>query len=277
MTTLILLPCHSVFTAAQTSNPSQTQLEPQNNGPGSSQCDWILAPFQYEANDHLSFVEHIHKAIELLNANSNARLVISGGFTKDGVSISESDSYLQVGRLRGLITEQNKDRIYLDEYARDSYENLLLSIALFRKQTGNFPERTQIVGFEFKRYRFLELHAKVLKLKHVEYFGIGPNYPDAATLQIPEHEWQTRRKCYFDELHSSEKKFATDLFEKDWFGCIGSKLYQKKVSRDPLKRGNGKEFYSQDTEPILNAFLSFEQLTFPEAKALYDDLGPFPW
>ncbi|KAG7699944.1 hypothetical protein KL930_000631 [Ogataea haglerorum] len=277
MTTLILLPCHSVFIAAESTSGSQIQLKPQEDGPGFNQNDWILAPFQYEANDHLSFVEHIHKAFDLLNANPDARLVISGGFTKEGLNISESDSYLQVARLRGLITEQNKDRIYLDEYARDSYENLLLAIALFRKKTGRFPRRTQIVGFQFKRYRFLELHAKVLKLKHVEYFGIGPSYPSAAALHIPEHEWETKCKRYFDDLQFSEKRFATDLFEQDWFGCIGSKLYDKKVSRDPLKRGLGRDFYSQDLEPILNAFLGFDQLTFPEAKAAYDNLGPFPW
>ncbi|KAG7862745.1 hypothetical protein KL939_000064 [Ogataea angusta] len=277
MTTLILLPCHSVFTAAESANASENKLGPRDAGPGFNQSDWILAPFQYEANDHLSFVEHIHKAFELLDANPDARLVISGGFTKTGVSISESNSYLQVARLRGLITKQNEDRIYLDEYARDSYENLLLAIALFSKRTGTFPQRTKIVGFEFKRYRFLELHAKVLRLKHVEYYGIGPSYPDAATFEIPEHEWETKRKRYFDDLHFSEKKFATDLFEQDWFGCIGSKLYDKKVSRDPLKRGLGKEFYSQKPEPVLNAFLGFDQLTFPEAKAAYDDLGAFPW
>ncbi|KAH3687309.1 hypothetical protein WICPIJ_001708, partial [Wickerhamomyces pijperi] len=110
-----------------------------------------------------------------------------------------------------------------------------------------------------------------------EFIGVGPTYPSAQQLNLSDGEWEAKKKAYFEDLYFSEKKFATDLFEKDWFGCIGSKLYDKKVSRDVLGRGIGQEFYHQETEPVLNTLLTLDEHPFAEAKEIYDKLGAFPW
>jgi hypothetical protein len=45
-----------------------------------------------------------------------------------------------------------------EEHARDSFENLLFSICRFYELTGNYPESITVVGFEFKKERFIKVH-----------------------------------------------------------------------------------------------------------------------
>jgi len=44
----------------------------------------------------------------------------------------------------------------------DSYQNVLFSIAHFRKLTGAYPSRFTIVGLTFKRCHFEQLHRLAL-------------------------------------------------------------------------------------------------------------------
>jgi hypothetical protein len=38
----------------------------------------------------------------------------------------------------------------VEDYARDSFENLLFSICRFKEVTGNYPARVTVVGYTFK-------------------------------------------------------------------------------------------------------------------------------
>jgi hypothetical protein len=44
-------------------------------------------------------------------------------------------------------------RATVEEFALDSYENLLFSIARFREATGRWPEEITVVGYGMKRRR----------------------------------------------------------------------------------------------------------------------------
>eukprot|EP01037_Dinobryon_pediforme_P037403 gene37403-44865_t len=52
--------------------------------------------------------------------------------------------------------------VYLEEYARDSFENLLFSICRFREVVGTYPKSISVVGFDFKGKRFSEHHRKAI-------------------------------------------------------------------------------------------------------------------
>lgn len=54
-------------------------------------------------------------------------------------------------------------RMTTENFALDSYQNFLFSIARFREYTGSFPERITVVGYGMKRSRFEELHAKAIR------------------------------------------------------------------------------------------------------------------
>lgn len=44
-------------------------------------------------------------------------------------------------------------RATTEEFALDSYTNLLFSYARFKEVTGRWPEKVTVVGFEMKRAR----------------------------------------------------------------------------------------------------------------------------
>lgn len=65
-------------------------------------------------------------------------------------------------------------RATTEDFALDSYQNLLFSLARFHEYTGRWPARITIVGYEMKRRRFEELHRAALRwpAERFEYVGI---------------------------------------------------------------------------------------------------------
>ncbi len=45
------------------------------------------------------------------------------------------------------------DRSTTEEFALDSYENLLFGLSRFREVVGKWPEEVVVIGFEMKRAR----------------------------------------------------------------------------------------------------------------------------
>jgi hypothetical protein len=54
-------------------------------------------------------------------------------------------------------------RATTEDAALDSFQNVLFSIARFRELTGAYPSRITIVGHNFKRRRFEQLHRHALR------------------------------------------------------------------------------------------------------------------
>ena len=72
-----------------------------------------------------------------------------------------------------------------EDDALDSYQNLLFSIARFHEYTGRWPSRITVVGYEFKRRRFTELHRAALRwpADRFEYVGIDAQGDSEAARQ----------------------------------------------------------------------------------------------
>lgn len=64
-------------------------------------------------------------------------------------------------------------RATTENYALDSYQNLLFSIARFHEYTGRYPEYITVIGYEMKRRRFTELHRMALRWPHSHFDYIG--------------------------------------------------------------------------------------------------------
>lgn len=116
-------------------------------------------------------------------------------------------------------------RMTTENFALDSYQNLIFSIARFREYTGSYPERITVVGYGMKKSRFEDLHAKALRWpvkaftkghKRFHYVGI-----DDEGDNLSEYE--------------GEKIKGFKLFERDMYGCHG-KLLEKRRSRNPTRR-----------------------------------------
>ncbi|KAG7192059.1 uncharacterized protein KQ657_002416 [Scheffersomyces spartinae] len=245
---LIILPCHGVWKGGSTK--------------GQRPEEWHLASFQVVGNDHLSFVDHIRVSVEQLRSNPNSHLIISGGQTKkESGPVLELLSYYYL--LRELMSAEDElllHRISLEEYARDLFENVLFLLCRFYELHNQYPDGLVIVGFEFKRDRFLKLHLeKALgwELNNVTYLG---NEPDPAELSDIE------REAYFEDLKASELKNGYLPFGSDWYG-VGSLLKSKKTSRDPFKRYHGYAASNVKLRPFLEA-LRQEESTNEELKSM---------
>lgn len=120
-------------------------------------------------------------------------------------------------------------RIFVDRFATDSYQNILLSLIQFplfvwellgsnnTNEAGLplFPEKITIVSHEFKRARFLDLHLPALRW-HGETTFIGLN-PLFDPVKMAEIEQGDRLRGY-------------GAWEKDIYG-VGADLARKRIAR----------------------------------------------
>eukprot|EP01147_Barroeca_monosierra_P004269 gene4269-8495_t len=158
---MILLPCHALY---QGGDPSKDE-------------SWLMASFQ--TGEGSAFVEHLRKTFVHAQHFSDALVVVSGGSTKKESLKSEASSYLELAQALQFITPELEDRIVLEEFARDSLENLAYGAAVFEEHRSYFPNHILVVGWEFKRARFL-YHAETLSLS-ITYDGCGKCLDESAT------------------------------------------------------------------------------------------------
>lgn len=248
--TLILIPCHGIWHGRRGNGT--------NSSAGDSRDEWSLVPFQIEGYDHLCFKDHIVEALKLMENDPDASLIISGGQTKKECGpISEALSYYNLATQLYSNTDV-LERIYLEEYARDSFENVLYLICRYYELFRAYPEHIKVVGFEFKRKRFVELHLKqALRFTDCEYFGNSPDPRDTDD-----------KEKYFEDLHKAENKHAVRHFEIDFYG-VQSPLHQKRQARDPFKRWNGYLESNPSLAPLLRAISHGHTIDVNNTK--------FPW
>jgi hypothetical protein len=197
--TLIVVCCHAIF------HPDADAADFPTHSP-QDENNWHLAPFQKsnpetgKPGEHETFLAHIQAGLDGMTTGTNAMwkedvawnqdktlLIFSGGPTKPSLtSTSEARSYyhaalaqeLAQGHIGGGRAHElySKGRILLEERATDSFQNLLLSILLFRSTVGAYPKNVRIITHAFKAKRFLELHAPAIRWpqERIQVQGIDP-------------------------------------------------------------------------------------------------------
>jgi len=171
---------------------------------------------------------HIAAGIDETRKDSKSLLVFSGGETR-AVSgpQTEAQAYYHVADAMNLWQADDgssvRARTTTEEFATDSFENLLFSIARFREVTGEYPRKITVVSFSFKRRRFETLHAHALRwpADRFAYVGVDPPASTGFNLQ---------------RSIEGESKNAAAPFEKDPYGCYSVVLQEKRKSRNPFQR-----------------------------------------
>ncbi|KIX01057.1 uncharacterized protein Z518_10123 [Rhinocladiella mackenziei CBS 650.93] len=234
-THLIIVCCHAIYLGPDSSDES----------------NWLIEPFQ--KGETGTYSAHVEAGVRELAADESALLVFSGGPTKkQRTDQSEGDGYLKIAVEHGLFGLETsppslRQRIFVDRFATDSYQNILCSLVQFPlfaqefldrstnttttlESSGSshrsnpslnqnqlvFPSKLTIISHEFKRARFLDLHLPALRwTRETNYIGINPPF-DAARMA---------------EIETGDRLRGYGAWEKDVYG-VGEVLTRKRKARD---------------------------------------------
>ncbi|KEG07707.1 hypothetical protein DQ04_09031010 [Trypanosoma grayi] len=224
--TLIMVPGHGVLNALNASDWRKEEnwgVEPHQRREG------VLLPY--------CFASHIRRGLEILKNNLNSSLLIfSGGQTRAGTGPrSEALSYYLVAEetelfgLFGSRAEQKKvleKRVFAEEFARDSYENLLFSIARFYEVTGRFPDKIIVVGWKHKKERFTKYHRRALRFPGERFVYVGLDFEDAGRF-VDDVKPYLRASPYSDAI-------ALSFVREDMYLCSAGGT--TRTQRNPLFR-----------------------------------------
>ena len=153
--------------------------------------------------------------------------------------MTEAQSYLRLALSSSSITPEEDvyARLTTEDFALDSFQNLLFSIARFKEFTGRYPNRISVVGYEFKKPRFENLHRAAIRWPENKftYYGIDPYDSEHVHEAI---EGEVRVLVVFFPLllkAASKRKNGFIPYSKDAYGCHHP-LLDKRQRRNPFRR-----------------------------------------
>ena len=217
--------------------------------------DWVLLPFQQ--GEPPFYVEHIRTGVELAAGNRSALLVFSGGRTRpEAGEWSEAETYRRIAEARHWwIADEDPalrasiaQRTATEEFARDSFENLLFGLCRFQQVVGSYPRTVTLITWEFKRARY-DLHRSVIRFPADRFVFLGVNDPIDMT----------------SALVGNQR--AHQLYLEDPYG-IGGELAEKRRQRNPFHQR-----HAYDRCPGMQAFFRFVEAGRPQDGFA----GAFPW
>ncbi|GJE91972.1 hypothetical protein PsYK624_081240 [Phanerochaete sordida] len=239
---LVMVPGHAIWKGTA---PGRI-LDEQN---------WLLEPYQATRGRIEAFYNHVARGVEIALGDEHALLVFSGGQTKKASTTTEAESYLRLAHAARLLPDAHFARATTEDAALDSYQNLLFALARFREYTGRWPARVTVVGYEFKRRRYTELHRAALRWPEARFTYVGVD---------PEGEDMTAAR-------NGERENGFLPYAQDVYGCHDF-LLAKRRSRNVAKR-----FHSYfSSAPELAGLLNWCPGPHDGGQtALYP--GPLPW
>ncbi|GAA5922133.1 hypothetical protein JCM3775_003502 [Rhodotorula graminis] len=196
--------------------------------------DWILEEMQ-RGGAVRTYLKHIVKGAEIAVRDPEALLIFSGGQTRPTSDLTEGQSYARLAKLGNLYQQfmsdderrsivsagGDFDRVTTENFALDSMENVLFSIARFKEFTGHYPTFITVVGYGMKHRRFTDVHRAAVRwpLSAWKYVGIDNEGDTAGD-------------------YAGERKYGLEPFLADTYGCHGG-LLAKRRKRNPYRRVHG--------------------------------------
>jgi hypothetical protein len=138
---------------------------------------WYLLAFQ--KGEPPKYLEHIEAAVRLAGERPGAALIFSGGPTRaEAGPRTEGLSYWLVAEYFDWFGHPEvRARAFVEDFARDSFENLLFGICRFEEVAGRAPEHVTLVSWMFKRERFERLHRGAIGWPRERFTYLGVNDP----------------------------------------------------------------------------------------------------
>jgi hypothetical protein len=173
---------------------------------------WLLLDFQ--KGEPPCYLEHARCGVEIAARDPEALLLFSGGQSRAGAGPwSEAQSYYLAAAMHDWFGHAPvAARASTEEFARDSFENLLCGLARFREWTGVWPAHVTVVSWAFKEERF-GLHRAAIRWPAERFHYEGPNNPrDLAQALAAE---QRARQWYTEDPYSSGERFRAKRVERN--------------------------------------------------------------
>src|SRR6185436_10141658 len=164
---LIVVACHAPFKETTLTVPERPEDDDA----------WVLQSFQL--GEPPLYVAHARRGVELLRADPEALLIFSGGYTRReaGLRWSEAKTYWSIAKANDeLKLAHCESRTALEDYSRDSFENLLFSLCRFQQVVGEYPQHVTLISWAFKRERF-DLHREAIHFPAWRFCFDGFNEP----------------------------------------------------------------------------------------------------
>jgi hypothetical protein len=206
---------------------------------------WALLDFQ--RGEPGFYIEHVRTAVETAAVDPDSLLIFSGGATRvQAGPISEAQSYYSVAVHYGWFDHPAvAERAIVEDFARDSFENLLFGICRFREYTGAYPDQVTMVSWAFKEERFGQ-HREAIGFPAAQFRYAGPNNPRD-----------------LEQALASERN-ALQSYARDPYSS-GERYRAKRAERNPFRRQNGYAISCPELVDLLRH-------DGPELFA-----GPLPW
>ncbi|KAF7321429.1 Amine oxidase [Mycena kentingensis (nom. inval.)] len=213
--------------------------------------EWAFESFgANQDSDRLEvFVKHIVRAAQIAAEDDKSLVVFSGGQTQPASTTTEGESYLRLAIKMDLFP--GNLRATSENFALDSFQNLLFSVARFFEVTRRYPTKITVVGFEIKRARFEQLHRAAIRWPQSRFGYIGIDAAGDNTL-----------------AQQGELENGFIPFTEDSYGCHDF-LLSKRTRRNYAARYPPYEL----TNPRLAALLGW----CPQKQTeLFHDVLPWP-
>jgi hypothetical protein len=149
---------------------------------------WALQKFQRASaskpSEHTTFLQHIQESISIVNSSKqdDHLIVFSGGATYPShPELSEAKGYLNaatwlVSRFFSQYANLLLTKFAVEEYATDTFQNILFSILKFHEVKQRYPAEIIVVTHAFKSHR-IQLHRDAIAwTKPFRIHGIDPQF-----------------------------------------------------------------------------------------------------
>ncbi|GAA5974747.1 hypothetical protein JCM11641_007250 [Rhodosporidiobolus odoratus] len=244
---LVMVPGHAIWQGCDASRATDDH-------------DWILEPMQ-KGGAVRTYLKHIVKGAEIAVRDPEALLIYSGGQTRPSADLTEGLGYARLAKAGNLYSQfmsddqlrisngGDFDRVTTEDFAMDSMENVLFSIARFKEFTGRYPTFITVVGYGMKRRRYEDIHRASVRWPSgaFKYIGI-------------DNEGETSGD------YEGERKYGLTPFLSDNYGCHGA-LLAKRRKRNPFRRFHGYHSSAPELARLLE-YCPAKNTIFP---------GPLPW